>query len=801
MPKPHLDPTLPARPGAALVTVDGRTYPLDSARLVARAEGGLALTTLAQEFRNPYEEPLEVEYTLPLPADGAVIGYAIRIGERVIRGEIEKRKQAKDAYLRALAEGRSAGLLEQDRDDTFTQRLGSLPPGQAVQVEIEVLHPLGFVPSDGADPARWEYRFPTVVGVRYQGEPGRVPDAGRLDVDRAGEDEIPARIDLELTVADGSPEVMAVHSTTHDIRCAAADGLTRVGLRDGARLDRDVVVRWNAGGGRVGVKLVQGPGRPGDDGLYGLLTLTPPAASAPALARDLTVLIDASGSMSGAPLDLAKRVVHGLLESLEAGDRLEMIAFASGPTRMWPGLKKATPENLRAASRALDAIGAGGSTEMETALIEALAPLREDSQRQVVLVTDGEIGFESRVVGGILRRLPANARVHTVGVGAAPNRALTRAVARAGRGVEVFASDQESAAEAARRLCRATVRPVLTELAVGGSALRGFAPARPADVLAGQPLVLALELKPEGGTVEVKGREAGTADAWVWRMVLPATPPGTATHPAESTATRTSLPLGALFGRERIADLELEAAAQDGATPRLDSRIEQAGLRHRITSRMTSLVAVAEEPSVDPKLPRRRERLPIELPSGVSAEGSGLFYRGGSSILYKGQSGMSHMIIRCARTAPEMSRTYGSLDRAAAFGPKLPAPPVPGWVPPTDARIADGRVLSATQDRVTVEFETPFDGFTIPEDEVNLWLDGVTWRVARVVPGESSPVGPHRAGLLVRLSLSIEGHPEWMQAKSIELRWLSRPKAKRRNPAPRQLILSVTLPVESPRPR
>ena len=48
-----------ARP-VGLVTVDGRTFPLESASLKARAEGGIAATTLSQSFRNPYAEPLEV---------------------------------------------------------------------------------------------------------------------------------------------------------------------------------------------------------------------------------------------------------------------------------------------------------------------------------------------------------------------------------------------------------------------------------------------------------------------------------------------------------------------------------------------------------------------------------------------------------------------------------------------------------------------------------------------------------------------------------------------------------------------
>src|SRR5262245_36044963 len=95
----RIDSVEPAAPRpAGLVAVDGRTYPLEGVLIRARAEGGLASTTLTQTYANPYDEPLEVLYTLPLPADGAVLGYAITIGERVIRGEVMKREQAAKAY-------------------------------------------------------------------------------------------------------------------------------------------------------------------------------------------------------------------------------------------------------------------------------------------------------------------------------------------------------------------------------------------------------------------------------------------------------------------------------------------------------------------------------------------------------------------------------------------------------------------------------------------------------------------------------------------------------------------------------
>ncbi len=205
-----------------LVAVDGRTYPLKSAAISARAGAGVAAATLVQEFENPYAEPLEAIYTLPLPADGAVVGYAIQVGERRIVGEIEVRETATRRYAEALAAGRTAGLLEQERADTFTQRVGNIPPGVAVRVEIQVVQPLAFVRADGVAP-EWEWRFPTVVGPRYLGNAGRVPDAGQLEPPRAANGGTPARVTLALEIADGAAAEIAPHSPSHALQVAAAD--------------------------------------------------------------------------------------------------------------------------------------------------------------------------------------------------------------------------------------------------------------------------------------------------------------------------------------------------------------------------------------------------------------------------------------------------------------------------------------------------------------------------------------------------------------------------------------------------
>jgi len=741
-----------------LVTVDGRTFPLKATRVQGRAQGGLATTRLVQEYDNPHTEPLEVIYTLPLPADGAVVSYTIRLGDRVITGHVEPREAAREQYQRALEEGRTAGLVEQERADTFTQTLGSLPPGIPARIEIEVLHPLSLRAGVGDEGPLWEYRFPTVVGVRYEGEPGRVPDSGKLDVARADETGTPVRLDLDLALADGPPDLLSPRSPSHTVDRRDDGAATRVALADGSRLDRDIVIRWRASRENVGLSLVEGPGTKDDDGRYGLLTVTPPAVPEAAFARDLTILIDASGSMLGEPLTRAKRVVEGVLESLATGDRFELLAFANRVVTLTKGLVSARKSTLKKAIARLDALGAGGATEMTKALLGALKPLRPDSQRQVVLLTDGYVGFEQEVISQILKGLPAGARLHVVGLGSAPNRTLTRGASRAGGGVELIVGIGDDASEASERLRRHTTAPVLTDIKVRGGAVLQAAPERPLDVLAGNPAVLALMMRPDGGTIEVEGALAGNAEPWIERIEVG--PRASTDRDAEGEtpdASHPSLPLGAFYGRERVEDCEMRLAAAGHGTQHesILEEIERLGVRHQIVTRRTSFVAISEDVTVDPSDPRRRQRLAVELPAEVSAEGVGLA---------TGQPFATRMQLQ-EYTAGLMSRsdepTFGLdqvHDMMAEDVPRsIPGSAVGDRKPELDE--IDGRVVRREDDLLVVELEVPDRGLSIPDTDA--WfvveLDNGEILEARLDESLSTQPGRHEPGLTVRVALRLVG--------------------------------------------
>lgn len=603
-----MNPMSPDASGGRLVTVDGKTLPLVGATLRADARGGIARVVLEQRFANRFAEPLHVTYLMPLPADGAVSAYAFRIGERRIVGEVDKRAAARERFEEAIASGRSAALVEQERSSLFTQEIGNIPAGAEVIAELTIDQKLGWL-----DEGAWEWRFPTVAMPRYQGAAGRVADAARVSVDVADAAMAP-RAKLTLAIRDAIADGRRAESPSHGLY-QAHDGTIELSAEGGVALDRDIVVRWPVAEAKAGLTLdVSRPadGKPHADRAYGLLTLVPPARATRTVARDLCFLIDTSGSMGGEPLDQARRILMALVDTLGDGDSLEMIEFSSQPRRWKRKPEKATAKVRDEAKKWLRALDAGGGTEMRSGLMEALAGLRNEAQRQIVLVSDGAIGFESEIVADILRDLPSGSRVHTVGVGSAVNRSLTQPAARAGRGVEIIVGLGEDPERAARRIVARTNAPLVVDLRLEGSALVEQAPARAPDLFGGAPALLALALKPEGGELIARGR---TPDGeWSERIVVPPTACGSG-----GAAT-------ALFGRERVEDLEMRRCAAGEDVEAIDRMVERIGVDFQIATRLTSWVAVDELPSqsIDPKQPSRKVRVPQELPHGVSVEGLGL---------------------------------------------------------------------------------------------------------------------------------------------------------------------------------
>src|SRR6185369_10889370 len=113
-----------ASPGALLsILPDGQTggfCPLVHTDVKADISGPLARVTVEQEFQNPFRQKIEAVYTFPLASDAAVDDMTMHIGDRIVRGKIKPKEEARAIYEAARQAGHLAGLLDQERPNIFT---------------------------------------------------------------------------------------------------------------------------------------------------------------------------------------------------------------------------------------------------------------------------------------------------------------------------------------------------------------------------------------------------------------------------------------------------------------------------------------------------------------------------------------------------------------------------------------------------------------------------------------------------------------------------------------------------------
>jgi len=584
-----------------------------------KVSGVVARAKVTQRFRNGTDEFVEGVYAFPLPENAAVDHLRMRVGERVVEGQIREREQARAEYEQAAADGRRASLVEQQRPNVFTTSVANLGPGEEVSVEIEFQQTLRF------DEGEVRLRFPLVVGPRYiPGSPvvgaedgggwspdtDRVPDASHVTppVRLASETRHnPVRIKVEL---DAGFPVRRLVSRYHAVLTEAwGEGKYRVRLRDPlSPADRDFELAWTPQEGAMPRSALFEETR--DGARYVLLTLFPPAGAAveaSRLPRETVFVVDTSGSMEGASIQQARRALLLALERLRPGDRFNVIRFADATEPLFPAPQKAEGKAVALAKDWVAALRANGGTEMRPAL-EAALEGSDDPRlvRQVVFLTDGSVGNEDELFGVIRQRL-GDTRLFTVGIGSAPNGHFMARAAEFGHGSFTYVGDVREVEEKMGQLFRRLESPVLTGVDVrwpAGAAVEAW-PQRVPDLYAGEPVVVAARLSgPVDGPVVVSGRRGGEE----WQKALPV------------DGGRHGEGLGVLWARRKVEAL-LDSTHEPGVDAgAVKAQVVALGLEHHLVTKHTSLVAVDVTPVRPAEAGMQKQLVPTNMPHGWNAE-------------------------------------------------------------------------------------------------------------------------------------------------------------------------------------
>ncbi|MFN0092988.1 MAG: VIT domain-containing protein [Acidimicrobiales bacterium] len=631
-------PLLPASELAALVEAEpaglGRldtergSLPLAAVDLDVEVHGLHAVLVVRQRFVNHHQQPLEATYTFPLPERAAVGGFEAVVGGRRLVASLEERAAARARYDEAVAAGQRAAIAEEERPSTFTLRVGNIPPG----AEAETVLTLDLELS--VDDGEVTLRAPLVVAPRYTaGSPlpgpsvgggvspdtDAVPDASLVTPPTLEPGAARPALTVRVRIEPAGLVLSGLRSALHAVRTADADGAWLVEAAPGARLDRDVVLRWKVAGHAPAVSAV---GARGDDGsgVVGV-TVTPPTPDAGLPGRpggrrepvDLVVLLDRSGSMAGWKMVTARRAAARLVELLAPGDRFAALAFDNSVERPdslpAAGLTAATDQHRCRAVEFFARTEARGGTELAAALANALDQFGADPaggrRRVVVVVTDAEVAGEDHVLAAMAPRL-VDAQLYCLGVDVAADTGLLWRLAQAGGGHAEVVESADRLDEVMSRFGRRLVAPDVTGLALTGDGVElvEISPARAPDLASGHAVTFyaRVERAADGAGIVVEG---ALPDGGRWRA------PAVLSW-SEGPALRRA------WARHRLRDLEDRYAAGIGDGEALAAEIVRLSLAEGVLCRFTAFVALdPERERVEGPLTRVVQ--PVEPPAGWAA--------------------------------------------------------------------------------------------------------------------------------------------------------------------------------------
>jgi Ca-activated chloride channel family protein len=373
------------------------------------------------------------------------------------------------------------------------------------------------------------------------------------------------------------------------------------------KADRDFILRWRTDGDwRVPAVVAHRPEADGDG--WFTLMLAPPVEGPPDAAREITFIMDISGSMSGQPIECSKRLVAASLDALNPRDKFNVFFFSGGNGQVFQSPVPATAENIGHAKSQVENFRAGGGTEMLAGLQRALEAKHDDRYTQTyAFLTDGFVG-EVDAILRYVQQFGDKVQFFAFGVGYSVNRALIDGIAESANGRAIYyVPDVNVELDLAPidAFLGSIRNPVAASPAIdwGKLPVSDVTPGKLGNVYNGQVLaVTGRYSKAASDRVRVTWLVDGVEQSTEFTLDLP-----------EIETANAALPRVWAAGSIHDCELQLLAAPD---SPDVLERLMETSLTHGLSTRWTSFVAVDEFTRHGGGKPRTVVQ-PVEVPTGV----------------------------------------------------------------------------------------------------------------------------------------------------------------------------------------
>lgn len=538
---------------------------------------------VTQRYRNENPFAVNARYVFPLPDESAVHAMTMRIGERVIKGQIDKKHQAEQRFIAAKKAGKQAALIKQQRANLFTTNVANINPGEEVTIELQYQEIIDYRSGTFA------IRFPTTITERFHPIRGKIEDKQEPETEQrapagwlnpiyhmdenkqknAGQFSLTIDIDVGLELVD-------ITSKYHEVAVEnAAFGQYQIKLNEQGANNRDFLLEFKplqkeqAQAAYFTEQLENGE-------RYGLLMLMPPDdhfTQTQRLPREMIFVIDTSGSMHGQSMEQAKDALYYALSLLDGNDSFNIIGFDNKVTEMSEQPVVANDFNLRRAKRFIYNLQADGGTDIKAALDAVLdANEHEGFVRQLVFLTDGSVSNEDALFNDIHTQL-GDSRLFTVGIGSAPNSYFMRRAADVGRGTFTFIASSNDVQPKMQQLFNKLAHPAITQLSLTNkNKPLEYWPSPLPDLYFAEPIMVAIKLTND----EVISLQGQTAQG-----------PLNIKLNAQNASSATGI--SRLWARQKIKSLLLYNDKEQ-----VKQQVQNLALEHQLLSPFTAFIAIEQ---------------------------------------------------------------------------------------------------------------------------------------------------------------------------------------------------------------